>query len=287
MFSWLLEENVTFQLTTSHGGRLVPGTSYKAINTFQLTTSHGGRPFSSSASYCRTPFNSRPHTEVDVSPLCGVGKHVVFQLTTSHGGRHAGIQWSAVSDGLSTHDLTRRSTSVFPSLYLLTCLSTHDLTRRSTAWGYHGKARGVFQLTTSHGGRRTRPLWPDLRRCLSTHDLTRRSTSGLKLVSCIHLSFNSRPHTEVDVQNRICNEYNTLSTHDLTRRSTLTFLSPRLSIESFQLTTSHGGRPIRSQYIFCRSSFNSRPHTEVDLTCVEVVNVSGIFQLTTSHGGRR
>ena len=77
---------------------------------------------------------------------------------------------------------------------------------------------------------------------LSIHDLTRRSTIGFLLSGVIPMSFNSRPHKEVD---------------DL--------LYPLFSfVVFFQFTTSQGGRQhlSSSQRLFL--SFNSRPHKEVD-----------------------
>ena len=59
-----------------------------------------------------------------------------FQLTTSHGGRRFVRVQGDVCIGLSTHDLTRRSTSIT---------------------GVANAMALVFQLTTSHGGRRQIP----------------------------------------------------------------------------------------------------------------------------------
>ncbi len=77
------------------------------------------------------------------------------------------------------------------------------------------------------------------------------------------LSFNSRPHKEVDTEqlcpDNICN----LSIHDLTRRSTRAPVHLPLRLP-FQFTTSQGGRPGR----------------------VEEVSGEMIFQFTTSQGGR-
>ena len=61
-----------------------------------------------------------------------------------------------------------------------------------------------------------------------------------------------------------------LSTHTLTRRSTCVW-RPAYLFNPFQLTTSHGGRLLRSARICTRTeSFNSRPHTEVDCTAPEL-----------------
>ena len=102
----------------------------------------------------------------------------------------------------------------------------------------------------------------------------------------VFISFNSRPHTEVDDDIKRIKKYlrsfqlttshggrleaeiarreeEMLSTHDLTRRSTMHFVKKYL-LRSFQLTTSHGGRRL----------------------IVDLTSISEIFQLTTSHGGR-
>ena len=79
-----------FQLTTSHGGRLIRLCSSSIRLAFQLTTSHGGRP-----SYWHIKYSDK-----------------AFQLTTSHGGRHFSRQRTEHRLVLSTHDLTRRSTRI-------------------------------------------------------------------------------------------------------------------------------------------------------------------------------
>ena len=122
-----------FQLTTSRGGRLDPGTCYPACGIFQLTTSRGGRRLSCDTwprgscisthdltrrstwlyNICYSVngyFNSRPHEEVDKTRL---------RATT----------W----ENISTHDLTRRSTRPPHGMY---------------------GTKMPFQLTTSRGGRR-------------------------------------------------------------------------------------------------------------------------------------
>ena len=233
----------------------------------------------------------------------------IFQLTTSHGGRQLLAAYMAFKTVLSTHDLTRRSTVSHIKNVDDLRLSTHDLTRRSTisSTTLTGQ-RHIFQLTTSHGGRRAELRRSCLQLRLSTHDLTRRSTTALPSRLSFYCRFNSRPHTEVDFSGITCkkgalnlsthdltrrstyegggnNDSRRLSTHDLTRRSTeteqrkhnirdlsthdLTRRSTGNASYScteyfFQLTTSHGGRPIANM------------ESSIDV----------VFQLTTSHGGR-
>ena len=99
-------------------------------------------------------------------------------------------------------------------------LSIHDLTRRSTI------------CTLTHR-----------RSCgLSIHDLTRRSTLSGREKLLQTLSFNSRPHEEVDN----------------------TGLSGGPSGRNFQFTTSRGGRLAGEAVEPKKSTFNSRPHEEVD-----------------------
>ena len=145
----------------------------------------------------------------------------IFQLTTSHGGRPP-LKFGIIF--LSTFQLTtshggRRQ--FFFRGFVISLLSTHDLTRRSTAQPTSLRnPRSSFQLTTSHGGRRFPVFSESVVINLSTHDLTRRSTLSLPLLCPISLTFNSRPHTEVD-----------FSHPPVATRYTI-----------FQLTTSHGGR---------------------------------------------
>ncbi len=54
---------------------------------FQLTTSHGGRLIPILVRAQNVPFNSRPHMEVDNCAISSSEISRTFQLTTSHGGR--------------------------------------------------------------------------------------------------------------------------------------------------------------------------------------------------------
>ena len=100
---------------------------------------------------------------------------------------------------------------------------------------------GVFQFTTSQGGRHNDP------QCM----LPRRS-------------FNSRPHKEVDSSPVFMTDAYRLSIHDLTRRSTVGQLYCCLRHNIFQFTTSQGGRLCTQSFPSRSSTFNSRPHKEVD-----------------------
>ena len=187
-------------------------------------------------------FNSRPHKEVDPKTRSGTGAEKCFQLTTSQGGRQYPRQHFRDCLNLSTHDLTRRSTCVVEYLIFL------DVFQLTTSQGgrpahMHGNI-GVttFQLTTSQGGRQ----------------LFRQLTSGSTI------TFNSRPHKEVDEHVFPVKEFSNLSTHDLTRRSTFPGGASGYVWIAFQLTTSQGGR-------------HSDNYAEL---------LPDFFQLTTSQGGR-
>ena len=148
---------------------------------FQLTTSQGGRRVPILQAVCR---------------ICA------FQLTTSQGGRHVRDHCHAGRHFLSTHDLTRRSTS--------------SAAKNRIAF--------IFQLTTSQGGRL---LFRGFirRRAESFNSRPHKEVDGLCIVRpYLMTAFNSRPHKEVDGRCR-CTMMpeKVLSTHDLTRRSTRQF----------------------------------------------------------------
>ena len=147
-----------------------------------------------------TPFNSRPHKEVDCTIIRDVRDESVFQFTTSQGGRH--LQDQVLHRKQITFN-SRPHKEV--DLMLVDFahgkkLSIHDLTRRSTI-----DTRRSWRGTLSFNSRPHKEvdlilelsLSPD---ALSIHDLTRRSTLSLDLLALSSRSFNSRPHQEVDEQ---------------------------------------------------------------------------------------
>ena len=142
-------------------------------------------------------FNSRPHAEVDLYTL---------KLFTA--------------SGLSTHDLTQRSTSAFTTQSSRRYLSTHDLTQRSTP--YFGLLFRLEELSTHDLTQRSTPQWWPMWSAwlLSTHDLTQRSTVREIPQELLGSAFNSRPHAEVDRGDERLEPCHDLSTHDLTQRST-------------------------------------------------------------------
>ena len=62
---WTACKFFTFQLTTSHRGRLLALHLLKSRSKFQLTTSHRGRQWKRVLENPKKNFNSLPHTEVD------------------------------------------------------------------------------------------------------------------------------------------------------------------------------------------------------------------------------
>ena len=189
-------------------------------------------------------------------------------------------------------------------------ISTHDLTRRSTRYKMDFKLLvTTFQLTTSRGGRPESLASKIGKLKISTHDLTRRSTSFAGQWRRWQTNFNSRPHEEVDYWMMVKFFHTFISTHDLTRRSTYCWYTLCYT-NTFQLTTSRGGRLLYSGVGFSEGNFNSRPHEEVDglyrndlivgryisthdltrrstLMTITPFSNASTFQLTTSRGGRR
>ena len=143
---------------------------------FQLTTSQGGRRFVSFFLIRESYFNSRPHKEVDFNRCdwwiwLGISTHDLTRRSTLFS------DFISLSQSISTHDLTRRSTTLpFIGTMRLSSISTHDLTRRSTFIPQKGDRPIKFQLTTSQGGRHVGEGVSSPIINISTHDLTRRST---------------------------------------------------------------------------------------------------------------
>ena len=144
---------------------------------------------------------------------------------------------------------------------------------------------------------------------LSTHDLTRRSTFCHIIYGWFFSTFNSRPHKEVDEDDRVKNleEQVFQLTTSQGGRPDRQDLCIQLSL--FQLTTSQGGRQSQRVYretveqlsthdltrrstvvpyrnVPVPASFNSRPHKEVDRERALALPGLRFFQLTTSQGGR-
>ena len=254
-----------FQLTTSRRGRPANGRYQILVSSFQLTTSRRGRlrfrqpdKLPDSMFQLTTSRRGRRFFFQFLTYL------FMFQLTTSRRGRRSSEPVRFVHSGVSTHDLTKRSTISSSSAQIMRFVSTHDLTKRSTFMIVFLDSFIMFQLTTS---RRGRHLW--------------------RFVIFVLNRFNSRPHEEVDFLR--CHEAHcaVVSTHDLTKRSTsiLNVEQPPL----YRFNSRPHEEVDRRGLSCCPGSpcFNSRPHEEVDGQVVIVVILPLMFQLTTSRRGRR
>ena len=100
------------------------------LHVFQFTTSQGGRLRAFVSAYVLSPFNSRPHKEVD-------------QNTDT----------TVTLDPLSIHDLTRRSTALRAQHPW--CMSSFNSRPHKEVDTYHTLLTLClyFQFTTSQGGR--------------------------------------------------------------------------------------------------------------------------------------
>ena len=127
------------------------------------------------------------------------------------------------NSAISTHDLTRRSTTFLSKQRIPLHISTHDLTRRSTgALNKQIPKEVVFQLTTSQGGRHELAKEIEELVDISTHDLTRRSTNTLmELRQPNGISTHDLTRRSTKFSAKLAN-FSDISTHDLTRRSTQT-----------------------------------------------------------------
>ena len=257
-----------------------------------------------------TTFNSRPHKEVDIINLCPPSSTGIFQLTTSQGGRPHQRYSCHCSSDLSTHDLTRRSTSgtTLPQKHLLSFNSRphKEVDPDKTSDGdvfppFNSRPHKevdyphfpscyslcIFQLTTSQGGRRKYLYFESDNVTifqLTTSQGGRRNQCGsrsYKYILSTH-DLTRRSTRRQDVIDYVVN----LSTHDLTRRSTLNSSSMYLD-SFFQLTTSQGGRLCTSSVGFTRRAFQLTTSQGGRLSSSRIYHLPSIFQLTTSQGGRR
>ena len=135
-------------------------------------------------------------------------------------------------------------------------LSTHDLTQRSTSFrSPHNYAR-IFQLTTSRRGR-PRFYFPFLHFLFFQLTTSRRGRRYPHYSNILSVSFNSRPHAEVDL--RCCRPNVHTKSFQLTtsRRGRQAVVQPLTDQITFQLTTSRRGRLVPfflSFHIFCLST---------------------------------
>ena len=129
---------LTFQLTTSQGGRQEHTIFHHGPEVFQLTTSQGGRPDIPEIRTVITNFNSRPRKEVD-----------------------AFLSWLAELLANHFNSRPRKEVDIHRPCTdnAVWTISTHDLARRSTKLRIQSRTQNAFQLTTSQGGRRCGKLY--------------------------------------------------------------------------------------------------------------------------------
>ena len=177
-----------------------------------------------------------------------------FQLTTSRRGRLR--SWRTLLQSVYFNSRPHEEVDSTKQIKLIKIsISTHDLTRRSTLKHFLKLSYfGVFQLTTSRGGRQKCGGHQGKRLEISTHDLTRRSTP-LFCIKLIIMQISTHDLTRRSTIISIhTNVYTFISTHDLTRRSTC-----------------RGGRKAGKRH------FNSRPHEEVDQSFTLMVRLRLYF----------
>ena len=145
---------VSFQFTTSQGGRRLNRTENETYSVFQFTTSQGGRRLD--------PGQFFKPVKLSIHDL--TRRSTMFDETYI-----AKIE-------LSIHDLTRRSTTLQPQAQQQIILSIHDLTRRSTISVLCGSTVSESFNSRPHKEVDLRVSGKHLTMTLSIHDLTRRST---------------------------------------------------------------------------------------------------------------
>ena len=211
---------------------------------------------------------------------------------------------------LSIHDLTRRSTAGFRNRsFSALPFNSRPHKEVDNESGASDCIGNYFQFTTSQGGRLSPPPFSPfgiplsihdltrrstfrsgafaMRACLSIHDLTRRSTLS-PLSSFLHdRPFNSRPHKEVDKDERITAlEEENLSIHDLTRRSTEeTFNRVQTRYLSIHDLTRRSTNAAGKEKIMVELSIHDL--TRRSTFCTHIFSDFVSFQFTTSQGGRQ
>ena len=100
---------------------------------FQLTTSRRGRPYIALNNEYHMPFQLTTSRRGRLMDKLESVETEVFQLTTSRRGRLVDDKGYFGGKGISTHDLTKRSTFYSRWRIFDIIISTHDLTKRSTS----------------------------------------------------------------------------------------------------------------------------------------------------------
>ena len=142
-----------------------------------------------------------------------------FQLTTSRRGRRCNRCGRRVPTGISTHDLTKRSTTQKQQQQICRAFQLTTSRRGRQRETFMSMLTGAFQLTTSRRGRR----WISSPRLQQEH-------------------FNSRPHEEVDPVVAATCEIAVSFQLTTSRRGRPPDKRSGNQIHTFQLTTSRRGR---------------------------------------------
>ena len=173
------EKKMLFQLTTSHRGRHLFPVISSVKDLFQLTTSHRGRRLSGTRKNNHTQisthyltqrqttfpalpvaitlyFNSLPHTEID---------HVLPSVRGRNEGHFNSLPHTEVdctehcnntgNNNFNSLPHTEVDGGLWRAEAMQNIISTHYLTQRQTMLSPRYSSCFIFQLTTSHRGRRS------------------------------------------------------------------------------------------------------------------------------------
>ncbi len=143
-------------------------------------------------------FNSRPHKEVDLHRGGSAKRPESFNSRP-----HKEVDWPALPDAFqSNHTFNSRPHKEVDQSHKKgnsqDGLSIHDLTRRSTGCSNYFVVIQIFQFTTSQGGRPSTSL-PHLLHSIFQFTTSQGGRRFRRIERLHRLSpFNSRPHKEVD-----------------------------------------------------------------------------------------
>ena len=275
-----------FQLTASQGGwHITQWLSHCQMEHFN-SQPHKEADSNATAIYqAQKDFNSQPHKEADKKPQKKLGFASAFQLTASQGGwlrdnaikqeteyfnsqPHKEADGRTVSDRryirqISTHSLTRRLTTFFQDIQLISVYFNSQPHKEADHWLYEYITSHILYFNSQpHKEADNLPVHLQFFISISTHSLTRRLTLWLDYV---------------------WPEYG-ISTHSLTRR--LTFgISLFYHYGTFQLTASQGGWRNETESFYDEQIFQLTASQGGWHTWTRNFNWPLTFQLTASQGG--
>ena len=146
-------------------------------------------------------FNSRPHEEVDFVYVCLILDVVTFQLTTSRGGRlvYVCLILDVVTFQLTTSRGGRLCADSSP--YHRHGISTHDLTRRSTYNWF--VSSNLFIYFNSRPHEEVDLVYNIVQKLVHISNFNSRPHEEVDVLPAERspntIYFNSRPHEEVDI----------------------------------------------------------------------------------------